>query len=122
EEQKRKDLLKGVQDEEEVGWGEDDEEEDESSEEEVKDEKVVVKKKTSKDTLVPGAGEKKEDAKKEETKRVSEDRAESEQSYDMVSGAPSRAGGSPNVVPKVCPVGLLCGDENTNRNTEASGR
>ncbi|RPA81459.1 hypothetical protein BJ508DRAFT_414712 [Ascobolus immersus RN42] len=98
EEQKRKELLKGVQDEEEVGWGDEEEESDEEGDE--SDEEKVVVKRSSKDTLVPV--EKKvekveEKEKEEEGKRVSEERAESEMSYDMVSGAPSRAGGSPNV-------------------------
>lgn len=112
EEQKRKDLLKGATDEEEVGWGEDsdeeedddeeddeeeedsDEEDDEEDDEESNDDDgKVVKKKSSKDTLGPN------DQKRESEDRVS--RPDSDTSYDMVSGAPSRAGGSPAIAAKV---------------------
>ncbi|KAL7272387.1 hypothetical protein RUND412_004809 [Rhizina undulata] len=97
EEMKRKELLKGATaDEEEVGWDEDEsdaevvekeEKEEEKVKEAVKEEKPKVKETVKEDK------EKEEVAKSTETlkpKETSTDR-DSEASYDVVSGAPSKA-------------------------------
>jgi glucan-binding YG repeat protein len=97
EEKKRKELLKGaINEEEEVGWDEDDsedeeedgEEEEESEEEEEKapEPKKPVPK-ASTDTLQPKP--------KVSTSNDRSSQSDSEASYDVVSGAPSKTGSPP---------------------------
>lgn len=101
QEKMRKELLKGAAiEEEEVGWDDDEEDEadDEEEEEEEDDEKAPTTKKpaakASTDTLQP--------TNKNQTSSSANDRgsqSDSEASYDVVSGAPSKtpsqAAGSP---------------------------
>lgn len=107
EEKKRKELLKGAAiEEEEVGWDEDDSEDEEDDEDEEEDEDdeqqakpvaepkaapaaPVLAPKASTDTLQPQPQPEPQPATKPKTS------SDSEASYDVVSGAPSQAAGSP---------------------------
>ncbi|KAI5787757.1 hypothetical protein FPQ18DRAFT_238790, partial [Pyronema domesticum] len=95
EEKKRKELLKGaINEEEEVGWDEDDsedEDEEEEEESEAEEEKAPEPKKpvpkASTDTLQPKP--------KVSTSNDRSSQPDSEASYDVVSGAPSKTGSPP---------------------------
>ncbi|KAF8420177.1 hypothetical protein EV426DRAFT_634131 [Tirmania nivea] len=102
EEQKRKELLKGALEEEEIGWDSDPEGEESGGEDEdekgaeKKDaedvERAQIRSQASTETLQapskPGAPVDTQSA------------ADSDTSYDIVSGAPSRSGGSPKEMNK----------------------
>ncbi|TGZ79634.1 hypothetical protein EX30DRAFT_333192 [Ascodesmis nigricans] len=106
DEQKRKELLKGAAlEEEEVGWDEEDESEDESEEESSEEESdedsdeegqskatATAQKKPSTDTLLASKEPKKS------TDGTSQ--PDSEASYDLVSGAPSKAASQGQASPK----------------------
>lgn len=102
EEQKRKDLLKGALEEEEVGWGSDAEGEDSGDEDlggggpgndDAGDAaRAHIRSQASTETLQAPP--------KPRTSADAQSAADSDTSYDIVSGAPSRSGGSPKGVNK----------------------
>ncbi|PWY70973.1 BSD-domain-containing protein [Aspergillus heteromorphus CBS 117.55] len=99
EEQKRKELLKDVNvDEEEVKWDDDDSDDDTDS-----PSTPQVKSTTQTDTQTPTAPATDKDASKTTEPRRSNDQQsqpDSESSYDLVSGATSRTPASPKEKPK----------------------
>ncbi|ODM15062.1 hypothetical protein SI65_09558 [Aspergillus cristatus] len=102
EEQKRKELLKGanVNEEEEVGWDDDSEDESESDESESPSTPQVKSSKANAATPTQGTPDPASDKKtlKPNEPRRSNDQqsqADSESSYDVVSGTTSRTPGSP---------------------------
>ncbi|RPA96736.1 BSD-domain-containing protein [Choiromyces venosus 120613-1] len=103
EEQKRKELLKGATlDEEEVGWDEDDSDVEKSPANPSKSASAVTATATSTETLTP-----KEEHLKPKSSIDRTSQPDSESSYDLVSGAaskaPSQAAGSPPA-PKVIAI------------------
>ena len=112
EEQKRKELLKGALEEEEVGWDSDAEgEESEGEDEDEKGleergtgnaERAQIRNQASTETLQAPS--------KPMTSADAQSAADSDTSYDIVSGAPSRSGGSPKGMNKkvcsTCPYGV----------------
>ncbi|KAK4508693.1 hypothetical protein PRZ48_002432 [Zasmidium cellare] len=100
EERRRKEVLKGASTEEEVGWDDDDEEEPEKSSTPQPHHKASE----STTTLNATAAPTNPDLLKPKEPRRSEDEnksvADSDASYDLVSGATSRATGSPKEATK----------------------
>ena len=129
EEQKRKELLKGALEEEEVGWdsdaegeesgdGGEDEDEDEDEEEEEEEEEEKEEEETEKKGAVhveraqirsQASTETLQAPSKPNTSADMQSAADSDTSYDIVSGAPSRSSGSPKGVNKKVYITSPCG-------------
>lgn len=99
EEQKRKEILKGALQEEEVGWDDDDEDEDDDEEDDEDDSDEEEDSDEDEKPLKSSTGTLQAPPAKPKTSTDRNSVADSDTSYDIVSGAPSnaasQAGGSP---------------------------